>query len=151
MHTKAVKVMKAAIKQPIKVEKPSKKLLLIDDNPIDNIISQRYIKDSNLVNECLVIDSSIDAYDYLFDEIDATQDFPDLILLDLNMPVYSGFEFLDKIEKIIDGLHLNSKVVVLSSSSNPSDIKRAKSYKFVIDYFIKPLNREQVNKMAELL
>ena len=132
-------------------KKKYEKLLLIDDNPIDNIINQRYIKDAKIAKEYMVIDSSIDAYDYLFEEIDASKDFPDLILLDLNMPVYSGFEFLDGIQKMIESHHINSKVVVLSSSSNPNDIKKARSYKVVADYFVKPLNPELVNRMAEML
>lgn len=123
-----------------------KRVLLIDDNPVDNLISQRYLRDSKIANECIAIDSSLDAFDY-FDELNVV-DFPEVILLDLNMPMYSGFEFLDKIEKLVDSHLVKSKVYILSSSSNPKDIQRAKSYKAVADYFVKPLNADYVSRIS---
>ncbi|MFN0049421.1 MAG: response regulator [Cytophagales bacterium] len=123
-----------------------KKIVLIDDNPVDNLISMRYINASKIANECIAIDSSLDAYDY-FDELNVSE-FPEVILLDLNMPMYSGFEFLDKIEKMVDSHQISSKVYILSSSSNPVDIKRASTYKSVADYFVKPLNADLVSKIS---
>lgn len=124
-----------------------KKILLIDDNPVDNLISQRYISNARIAKECITIDSSLDAYDYLFEEIDS-KDFPEVILLDLNMPIYNGFEFLDKIEKLKDKQLINSRVYILSSSTNSKDVQRAKSYKSVVDYFVKPLNEDTIKKIA---
>ncbi len=122
------------------------KIVLIDDNPVDNLISQRYISAAKIAKECITIDSSLDAFDYI-DELQA-KDFPEVILLDLNMPMYNGFEFLDKIEKLVASNIINSKVYILSSSNNPKDIQKAKSYKVVADYFLKPLNADLVNKIA---
>lgn len=121
------------------------KILLIDDNPIDNLISQRYINAAKIANECITIDSSLDAYDY-FDELPA-KDFPDVILLDLNMPMYNGFEFLDKIETLVNAHKINSKVYILTSSNNPKDLQKARTYNAVADYFVKPLNADLVNKI----
>lgn len=127
------------------VSKKVNKILLIDDNPIDNLISQRYIKKADIAKECVVIDSSIDAYDYLFDY---SEDFPEIILLDLNMPMYNGFEFLDKIQTLVNNQSVKSKVYILTSSSNPKDVLKAKSYNVVADYFTKPLNDDHVNKIG---
>jgi len=123
-----------------------KKILLIDDNPIDNMISQQFIDASEVPNECITIDSSLDAFDYL--EETNPSEFPDVIFLDLNMPIYNGFEFLDKIEKMVNAKIINSKVYVLTSSRNPKDMQRANTYSAVAGYLVKPLNANVVSQIC---
>ncbi len=67
---------------------------------------------------------------------------PDLIFLDINMPVMNGFEFLAEVQK--EKLCPNAKIVMLSSSINPSDKQKSESFPQVIDYIIKPLTTEKI-------
>ncbi len=122
------------------------KILLIDDNPVDNLVAQRFINAAKITKECIAIDSSLDAYDYI-EEVSG-KEFPEVILLDLNMPMYNGFEFLERIEKMVDNNEIKSKVYILSSSDNPKDVLRAHTFKSVAGYFIKPLNEDSVNKIS---
>lgn len=74
---------------------------------------------------------------------------PDLILLDLNMPVMDGWEFLDAFAALDLPKHVH--VCVLTSSIHPDDIEKAKRYEAVEGYFSKPLNGEILNQIVHLL
>ena len=78
--------------------------------------------------------------------IDNNLDLPSLILIDLNMPIMNGWAFLDELSKLKKGKDI--PVFIFSSSINEEDINRAKKYKIVKDYIIKPLT---VNKISKIL
>ena len=73
---------------------------------------------------------------------------PDVIFLDLNMPLMNGFEFL---EEVTSNRKLQSKVVVVSSSYREDDIKRSTSYPIVYDYIAKPINTHVIAETINLL
>jgi CheY-like chemotaxis protein len=65
------------------------------------------------------------------------------------MPVMDGFGFLEEIIKFPQTIEKQCAVVMLSSSDNPNDIKRAMNFEVVIDFFTKPLRIEMIEKLAE--
>ena len=74
---------------------------------------------------------------------------PDLILLDLNMPVMDGWEFLEAFTA--HTWHKPVCVCVLTSSIQPEDIEKARSYKEVRGYFSKPIDADRLDQMVQLL
>ena len=76
------------------------KIMIIDDNEVDNYITSALIKKNNLTNTLLEFDSGLKAIEYLEKNKDNNQELPDLILLDIYMPLMDGFEFLNLFEKI---------------------------------------------------
>ena len=72
---------------------------------------------------------------------------PDVIFLDLNMPIMDGWEFLDEFLKIPRSLKKRITLYVVSSSIDPRDINRAKSISLVEDYLIKPITYEELKKV----
>lgn len=116
-------------------------ILIIDDNDIDRYIIKEYLemaKDNYIVSE--VIDGE-EGMDYL-EKIDI---FPDIILVDINMPRIGGFEFLENYSEHYS--HQDTKIFMLSSSEMDYEIEKAKSFSVVSDFLIKPFNEEGLNKM----
>ncbi len=119
-----------------------KRVLLIDDNEIDNFINERIITSSGFSEVCAVQTTTDAAIDYLKGLTDFSDKLPEIIFLDLNMPVKDGFAFLEIFNSLDEAIRAVCKVVVLSSSISPDDINRASSNPYVIRYLNKPLSEK---------
>jgi CheY-like chemotaxis protein len=116
-----------------------KRVLLVDDNDIDNFINERIITSSFFSEKVIVKTSAQAALDFLKDNASNSEVLPEIIFLDLNMPVMDGFAFLNEYEKLPDNVKKSTKIIVLSSSISPEDINRASTNPFVKKYLNKPL------------
>jgi CheY-like chemotaxis protein len=123
------------------------RVLLIDDNDIDNFINERMITTNYFSSQVVVKNSGEAALKYLLDNAENENFLPQLIFLDLNMPVMDGFAFLAEFEKLPQKIRSNSKIVVLSSSISPEDIDRASTNVFVVKYINKPLNEKYLSAL----
>ncbi len=117
-------------------------VLLIDDNDIDNFINERMITTNLFSNRVIVKNSGESALNYLRENAEMGKNLPQIIFLDLNMPVMDGFAFLSEYESLSDKVKNNCKVIVLSSSISPEDINRASTNPLVVKYVNKPLNEK---------
>ncbi len=102
---------------------------------------------ANFCDSFTVFKNGQEAIDYLRPCFLNGDKVPELILLDLNMPVMDGWQFLDEFVRI----PCEKKVVlyVVTSSINPQDIKRARLYEEVTDYAVKPVTLHQLKKILE--
>ncbi len=121
------------------------RVLLIDDNDIDNFINERMITTNHFSREVIVKSSADAALQYLKSNESNQNALPQLIFLDLNMPVMDGFGFLAEFEKLPDTIRQDVKVIVLSSSISPEDINRASTNPFVVKYVNKPLSEKYLD------
>jgi CheY-like chemotaxis protein len=121
-----------------------RKVLLIDDNEIDNFINERMISSSHFSEEVIVKTSTDEAIAYLR-SLTASDDFPRIIFLDLNMPGRDGFEFLKDFESLDPSLKDIARIVVLSSSISPEDIDKASTNPHVFKYVNKPLSEKYLD------
>lgn len=112
-----------------------KKILLIDDSEPFNFLNQSILKDNGVTCAIDVALNGQEALDYLND----TDTCPDVILLDLNMPVMDGFGFLQEYAKLTKCTS-QSKLFILTSSNREEDKVRATGNKYVLGYFDKPLS-----------
>lgn len=119
---------------------PYKKIILIDDDGLTNIINKRIIQMVNNTIE-VVIFTDIEAAELFLKTADQSGEY--LILLDVNFPFSSGWEFLENYQHF----HIQSKVIVLSSSIDTYDRDKARKYSMVVDYITKPLSLEMVKEM----
>lgn len=122
---------------------------VVEDDPVTSIITELIIKKNLLCGEVQTYVNGQAAFDQLTAALQEGEDIPDLILLDLNMPLMDGWEFLDA----FTSLPIAEKVCVfvLTSSIHPDDIEKSKFYKEVKGYFSKPLDTSNVRRMQQLL
>jgi CheY-like chemotaxis protein len=116
------------------------RVMLIDDNDIDNLINSRIMTSHNFAALVDIKTTTESALEHLKTLTELSDNLPSIIFLDLNMPVLDGFIFLEEFAKMNDAVKKNCKVVVLSSSISPEDINRASTNPFVIKYINKPLS-----------
>ena len=123
-------------------------VLLVDDDEINNFISIKLIKKALLNTEIMACLNGKFAIDQLLEIQRHDPDkLPDYILLDINMPIMNGWEFLDEYTRLNIDPSGKSKVFIISSSVFSNDINNARSYPLVKDFISKPLN---VDKIVEL-
>lgn len=115
-----------------------KTCLLIDDNFIDNLINRKILQNVNFAEKIIVSESALEAIDYLRDQVYK----PNVIFLDIRMPVMNGFEFLDAFDKLDEEIKAGIKIFMLSSSYDPSDYSNSHNSKYVLQYIHKPLSQK---------
>jgi CheY-like chemotaxis protein len=131
-------------------------ILCVDDDPITLMLCKMVISKSSFAQEIITAQNGEEAINY-FDDLKLNNlgndipRYPQLILLDLNMPVMGGWEFLDEFSKpeYTDAFK-NTKVIVLSSTIDPRDISKSKTYPMVIDFMSKPITKEMLEDLKKI-
>lgn len=126
-------------------------VMLIDDNEIDNLINQKMIEAANITEHIFTHTGARSAIEFLknIEKVEnvAKQILPDVIFLDIDMPLMDGFQFLDEFDKLSDATKKKCKIVMLTSSINPQDVNKSKEYSYVKKYINKPLSQENLEKL----
>ena len=122
---------------------PYKTCLLIDDNYIDNFVTRRILEASHFAEQIIVRQSPAEAINSLRDGIIK----PDVIFLDIRMPMMSGFEFLQEYDQL--GISKSDiKIFMLSSSLDPIDMRQSESNKYITQFFHKPLTIKALEELS---
>lgn len=127
-------------------------VMLIDDNEIDNLINQKMIEASNISQHIFTHTGARSAIEFLknMEKIYAvaSEALPEVIFLDIDMPLMDGFQFLDEFDKLKDDTKKHCKIVMLTSSINPQDVNKSKKYDYVKKYINKPLSQENLKNLS---
>ncbi|WP_405296882.1 response regulator [Algibacter sp. Ld11] len=115
---------------------------IIEDDPTHVYITKRFLNLTGLVESILICSNGKDAFTKLKAIISSGEKLPDLILLDLNMPVWDGWQFLDAFKEI--PVKEKIDIFILTSSNNEADIERAKNYNIDSNYIVKPITLEKL-------
>ena len=128
------------------------KILCVDDDPITLMLCRKVVERVEFAKEIITAKNGVEAIEYfdtLFKErkINDSIEYPKLVLLDLNMPVMDGWEFLETyMSKEYHNVFISTQFIVLSSSIDPYDINRAKTYP-VIGFLSKPITKEMLENL----
>jgi CheY-like chemotaxis protein len=137
-------------KRNIMAAKKYRTVMLIDDNEIDNLINQKMIEAASITENIYTHTGAKSAIEFLrnMEKLDVAEKvLPDVIFLDIDMPLMDGFQFLDEFEKLTNTAKKKCKIVMLTSSINPQDFNRSKKYENVKLYLNKPLSHDSIIKL----
>lgn len=129
---------------------PINSVMLVDDNDTDNFIHKRVLELSKFCSNIIIKNSGKSALEYLRNNLSNADALPDIIFLDINMPIVDGFVFLFEFESMSDDLSKRPRIVILSSSDNKKDIDRIVDNEFVIKFITKPLSEEALEELGKL-
>lgn len=125
-------------------------VMLVDDNDTDNFISKRIIEITNFSDNIIVKNSGKSALDYIHENENEIDLIPDIIFLDINMPIVDGFVFLYEYEKFNNSIKDKCRIIILSSSDNKRDIDKIINNDFVIKFVTKPLTEKTLQEIQDL-
>lgn len=123
-------------------------IMLIDDEPVNNFICRRTIEHFDPSIKIIEYDKAREALTYFVEESKKReQKLPDVIFLDLNMPLMDGWDFLEKYKALMPYFNQDIELFLLTSSAFEGDIKKAKSFPVVSYYVTKPLTLNILEKI----
>ncbi len=117
-------------------------VLLVEDDKVTTLLTKRVVGMNDTVASFVATENGLVAVNYLENLIKNNEPMPDVILLDINMPILDGWGFLDKYVENIAAFGTDRAIYVCSSSVSPYDINKAKSYNTVVDFISKPIKRD---------
>tara|TARA_R110002096_G_scaffold32490_4_gene94421 strand:- start:60 stop:455 length:396 start_codon:yes stop_codon:yes gene_type:complete len=122
-------------------------ICIIDDDPIFVFGSKILLRNNSFASDYLVCRNGKEALDVITPLIESEESLPEVIFLDLNMPIMDGWEFLDEFGKLSE--ENNIRIYILSSSVDSRDIERAKNYGMVNGFIAKPLTDAKIKELAQ--
>ena len=130
-----------------------RKLLCIDDDVTTLMLIKMVTEKASFAKDVITVSNGKEGLEYynnlLTESAEKRADYPQLIFLDLNMPVMNGWEFLDEFVNNIYPQFPDTKVVILSSSANPVDKEKAKQYPIIIGYISKPITADLLKMLVK--
>ena len=121
-----------------------KTLTLVDDDDVFVFLTTKAIEQTNLVDLIKVFENGLDALNFLKENKNNVDALPEIILLDLSMPIMNGWQFLEEYTKVNPTIGKKITIYICSSSISPDDVKRAKTISEVSDYIIKPITKDKL-------
>jgi CheY-like chemotaxis protein len=124
------------------------KAMIIDDSATDRYIAEYYLRKFFIAAFVIAQSSAIEALKYLKEFADNPDELPEIIFLDIRMPLMDGFEFLREYEKLPSSVLSYCNVVMVSSTIDPDDNERIKENHFIKYFINKPLNKEKLLELS---
>ncbi|MCM4154498.1 response regulator [Gramella sp. AN32] len=118
-----------------------KKIYLVDDQPIANFITKKLLEIEGFSENVFDFTDPVMAFQKISEEQDA------IIFLDLNMPKMNGWQFLEELQQ----RNIKHTIIILSSSTSEIDKTRASTFKNVVKYMEKPMNRDKFSELSTYL
>lgn len=126
----------------------AKTFYLIDDDPIFHYMVKKSIATSNEKIELKIFNNGLEALDSLR-SISLTDEFPDVIFLDLYMPILDGWEFLDQFSSLVKAGSKQTNIYMISGSQDIKTLHKAMDQKILSGYFSKPISQAELTMIIQ--
>ncbi|MEP2280988.1 response regulator [Maribacter sp.] len=122
---------------------------IIDDDDISKYVMKRYLKQLS-VTKVIEFPDSVQPLKFIQDNYESLDKLPDIIFLDLHMPILNGFDFIKDFQTIAPKIDKKINIVMLTSSINAEDVDQAKTFPEISDYFIKPIKHRDLARIMNV-
>lgn len=124
-------------------------IFLVDDDNIYQFTAKKTLESMGLTQEVTVFPDGEKAIEFIKDHISEPDLLPDVIFLDINMPIMDGWQFVEAFQQL--SLPRKIALYMVSSSVDESDMKRSKEFGVIDDYIIKPVGRSRFEQLLSML
>jgi CheY-like chemotaxis protein len=101
------------------------------------------MESSGLVDKVMQFPDGEPAIHYIESHLNDPDKLPDLLFLDINMPLSDGWMFLEDFRKVSAGSGVHIPIIMISSSIDPVDLERVRQYPEIVEYVVKPVSPEK--------
>jgi CheY-like chemotaxis protein len=126
-----------------------KTIMIIDDDDVFVYLIKKAIGKINGDGQIEVFDNGLDSINYIKENSANPDLLPEIILLDLSMPIMDGWQFLEEYAALEPKIEKKITIYVVSSSISPEDLKKAKSINVVSDFLVKPIAKEKLMEITK--
>jgi CheY-like chemotaxis protein len=120
-------------------------ICIVDDDEIYKFTMRKTIEMNKLARKVLIFSDGEEALEFITDNLGNNQDLPDVIFLDINMPIMDGFQFMQEYIKIKPTVGKKITIYMVSSSVDADDIEKANEISDIAGYLIKPIKASELN------
>lgn len=124
---------------------------IVDDDEIYQYTMKLNLRGINSVGHTRIFNDGLEAIDFIVANQHSPKILPDIIFLDINMPIMDGFEFMEEFIKIKPKLQKKITTFMVSSSVDTVDVVKSKQIHEIADYIVKPITRDQLKTILERL
>ncbi len=126
-----------------------KHVLLIDDSEIDILVNRRLMELTFFASQITIAGSGEEALEFFRHECRSADEAPDLIFLDMYLPMMSGYDFIEEFKKLPEYVTNKTKIIILSVFQKQEHLDKALENHFVAGQLEKPLSRQSLSALAQ--
>lgn len=126
-------------------------ICIIDDDEVYQFTVTRTIESQKLAKKILIFPDGEKALEFLIDNVSNSANIPDIIFLDINMPIMDGWQFLEEYINLKPKIGKKITIYLVSSSVDPIDIEKANKISEISDYIIKPITPEKLKSIVKAI
>ena len=124
-------------------------ICIVDDDDIYKFTMKKMIEMNKLARKLIIFSDGEEAINFMIDNVANSVNLPDVIFLDINMPIMDGFQFMEEYVKLKPKVGKKITIYMVTSSVDSADIDRAKSIAEISDYIVKPIKSEDLKNIID--